>query len=493
MRRGISFVVLVMLFFQQLLPGIAWANEAVQSSVVDVTKLYTYEIMTEDIKGLAEKYPELISYQSIGKTPYGRDIWAVKLGKGDIPVLFDGSLHAREWISTVLLMKVIESYAESYTTGTQLEGYNIKGLLDKSCLWFLPMVNADGVTLQQFGPAAFPKEIQSRLLQMNDGKSDFKRWKANAQGIDLNQQYPADWENKDTKVYKPYYWNYKGSKPLEAPEAQAVVEFLKQLQPEILINYHSSGNMIYWHSLYTSERNLQRTRILADKVSAITGYRLVEPSTKPGAAGLMDYFLSHFDRPSLTIELNKYVGETNVPLENFPLLWEQNKTVPAFIAQEGLKLAEERKTLLQEIEKEKLMARQSGFASRHLNRLRYLYDAVEKNDVIVLVNGEKIETDVEPLLRGETLLIPIRAIAENLGASVKWDGALKEVTVTKDTTVIKLWVNKTTAIVNDAEYQLSRPAEILKGNVLVPLRFIGEALHLKVHWVPESRMVLVNE
>jgi len=493
MRNKIWAIVLLVMLGVQLASCTAWADELKKSTqIVDATKLYSYEIMTRDIKELANSYPGLISYQSVGATPYGREIWAVKLGNGQVPVMLTGSIHAREWISTVLLMQVIETYARTYTNGVPFEGYSLKDILDKTCIWFLPMANPDGVTLQQFGLTSFPKEDQRQLIDMNDGKTDFKKWKANAQGIDLNQQFPADWEHKDTNVYKPYYWNYKGVKPLEIPEAQVLAEFAKQLQPEIVINYHSSGNVIYWHSSYTSDQNLQETRRLATQVSAITQYGLLPPSTMPGAAGYQDYFLMHFNRPALTIELSESVGETNVPLKNYPDIWQRNKKIAAFIALEGFKLGEHRNIILQEIDYQESFVRQGGVASRSLTRLRELYNKVGEKDVKIFVNGEKLQPLVSPILKNGSLLAPVRAITEYLGANVQWDGSLNLVTVIKEGIIVEFRINEAVALVNGQEFKLNEPASMDKGNLLIPLRFLSEVFQLQVQWVPAAQMVLVD-
>ena len=483
---------LLVIIALQMIPCLAWATENNPAAIVDTTAVYSYETLTKDLQELAVAYPELISYTSIGKTPYGREIWAVKLGKGTITVMFTGSIHAREWISTLLIMKAVETYANFYSNGFNLEGYNLTNILDKVSIWLVPMVNPDGVTLQQFGLNQFPQEIHKKLLSTNGGKTDFKRWKANAQGIDLNQQFPADWENKDTKVYKPWYWNYKGTKPLEAPEAVALAEFAEQLQPEILVNYHSSGNIIYWHSLYTSYDNLQETRRLASQVAAITKYSLVPASSKIGAAGFQDYFLKHFDRPALTIELNGYVGETNVPLKNFPQIWEKNKTVFALIAEQGFKLGEQRNLILQEIAGHEESIKQNNITSRSLTRLRSLYDKVGQKEIKVYINGDKLKLAVAPTLQNGSLLVPVRAITQSLGASVEWDAALNLVIVTKGETRVELTVNETKALVNDEVYNLNEPARLIKGNLLVPIRFLSEVFQMQVEWVPDAKMVMIN-
>ncbi|WP_051541417.1 M14 family zinc carboxypeptidase [Caldalkalibacillus mannanilyticus] len=182
--------------------------------IVNPKQVYTYEMMTKDIERLAQQYPDLIEVKSIGQTPYGREIWAVKLGNGTPNVFFNGSHHAREWLTTNLLMDMLDQYAQAYKNKQEISGYNVQSILDHGSIWFVPMVNPDGVTLQQSGLKAFPKEDHKKLIAMNNGGSNFARWKANAQGVDLNRQYPAGWDTIRNNVDKPHYMNHKGSSAL---------------------------------------------------------------------------------------------------------------------------------------------------------------------------------------------------------------------------------------------------------------------------------------
>lgn len=332
---------ILLLFFTLLL--VYASCTALSSDLVNPYQLYTYKKMCQDINELSAEYPDLIIFKSIGKTVYSREIWAVKLGKGIPSVMIDGSIHAREWISTNLCMEMIEYYAQAYSKDEMIGKYNVKNLLDKISIWYIPMVNPDGVTLQQKGITVFPKSCQKNILDMNKGKEDFSRWKANAQGIDLNQQYPTDWDKREYSVLKPYYKNFKGSKPLETLEARSIVKFIDEIKPEILINYHSSGRVLYWRTLYSTSDTMKITRRLAEGYKNISGYKLVSSCFHKGAVGLQDYFIYKYNKPSLTPELGSYVGERNVPVSEFVHVWERNKEAGLFIAAEGYKLWQKKK------------------------------------------------------------------------------------------------------------------------------------------------------
>ncbi|WP_338452824.1 M14 family zinc carboxypeptidase [Niallia oryzisoli] len=204
--------------------------------IVDTDKIYTYKALTEDILELSKLYPGLITYKSITTTPFGRNVWAIKVGNGETTILLNGAHHSREWLTTALLMKMIESYADFYPNVETVDDVH-PSILDKVSIWFVPMVNPDGVLLQQFGLNAYPIGFHPFLIEMNEGSWDFNRWKANLFGMDLNRQYPANWSYLKGVKTKPSYQFYKGNCPLEAPEVKALVDFTYEVNPEIAINF----------------------------------------------------------------------------------------------------------------------------------------------------------------------------------------------------------------------------------------------------------------
>ncbi|MFL6561155.1 MAG: M14 family zinc carboxypeptidase, partial [Bacillus sp. (in: firmicutes)] len=178
------------------------------AKIVKANKPYTYEMLEQDLAKINDKYDKKVKIKSIGKTHFGRDIWAIKLGKGKKNVVLIGSHHGREWLTSILLMKMLESYAETYEDNG-LFGLKSNHVLNDVALWFVPMLNPDGVAIQQNDLKSFPSKQQELLLRMNEGSNNLKRWKANAMGIDLNRQYPAGWESLNHVPSSPSYKFYK--------------------------------------------------------------------------------------------------------------------------------------------------------------------------------------------------------------------------------------------------------------------------------------------
>lgn len=109
------------------------------------------------------------------------------------------------------------------------------------------------------------------------------------------------------------------------------------------------------------------------------------------------------------------------------------------------------------------------------------------------VFGEKVYNDVAPIIVNGRTMLPARFVAESLGAKVEWDNALRKVTITKDTTVIEIYIDSDIAYVNGVQQKLDSPAFIRNDRTYTPLRFIVEALEEKIEWDDILRKVTITK
>jgi Copper amine oxidase N-terminal domain len=96
------------------------------------------------------------------------------------------------------------------------------------------------------------------------------------------------------------------------------------------------------------------------------------------------------------------------------------------------------------------------------------------------------------LVRGGTILIPLRSMFEQMGATVSYDPASKTADVTKPGSDVKVTVGKPEVIINGETRPLDVPPEIYQGTILVPVRVISEGMGAYVQWVPDRRIVVVR-
>lgn len=297
--------------------------------IVNPYQTYTYEIMANDIALLEKNYPYLIKTEVIGTSVDGRNIYAVKVGNGQKEIFINGSHHAREHMTTNLIMEMMEQYAKSYADGTDYSGYNTTNLLNDVSIWFVPMVNPDGVSLVQKGHIS--ANNPNYVLQLNNYSTDFSGWKANIRGVDLNRQYPADWENIKGNTGKPSSQNFKGYQPLSEPEAIALYQFTKSHNFKTAVAYHSSGEILYWY--FKQNNNVyNRDYNLALGYGALTGYSLVSPTSNPSGGGYTDWFIQEMQQPGFTPEISPYTNGKPVPIGYFDRIWQQNKDAGLMLA-----------------------------------------------------------------------------------------------------------------------------------------------------------------
>ncbi len=96
------------------------------------------------------------------------------------------------------------------------------------------------------------------------------------------------------------------------------------------------------------------------------------------------------------------------------------------------------------------------------------------------------------LVRGGEILVPLRSMFEQMGATVSYDPATRTADVTKPGSDVKVTVGRSDVIINGETRPLDVPPMIYKGNVVVPVRVISEGMGAYVQWVPDRRIVVVR-
>ena len=279
----------------------------------------TYAMLEKSLYALKGRYP-FMELKSIGQSVLHRELYAVKIGSGRENVLFAGGFHAQEWLTSLLLLTFIEDVLSEYEKNGELRGMNARELFRNRSLTVVPIVNPDGVEIVLSGIQS-AGHLAGSVKKISGG--NLSNWNSNANGVDLNHNYDAGFAElqemeRKAGITEPSPRRYSGSYPHSEPETQAIVNLCKKENFTHALAFHSQGEEIYWHY---GGRTPERSRLMGQVLSAVSGYSLAEPSGMASHGGFKDWFIEYFSRPGFTIEIGR--GKNPLPISQLPSIYGQ--------------------------------------------------------------------------------------------------------------------------------------------------------------------------
>jgi len=101
------------------------------------------------------------------------------------------------------------------------------------------------------------------------------------------------------------------------------------------------------------------------------------------------------------------------------------------------------------------------------------------------VNGETKIMDTAPFIdENNRMMVPVRFVAEALGLGVQWDSEKRQVIIKGEDKEVVLTVDSSIAYVDGTPIKLDTKAVIVNGRTFVPVRFVAEAFGFEVQWQP---------
>ena len=314
----------------------------VDSSAMDVTDpivqneaVYTYDILEEDIRELQKAYQGKLKVRSIGSSADGRSIYELIIGNESAAthILIDAAIHAREYITSNLCMRQLEYLLYFYDDGCY-DGKPLKTWLNNVCVHFVPMANPDGVSISQFGLDGIRDEGYKALVQQayaDDAAAGFTgldlpayltRWKANARGVNLNQNFDAMFDQASGRSQVPSGDQYRGPYAASEPETKALTALYDSRVWRAVINYHAQGQVLYWD--IENNKMREHSRDLSNNLMLITGY---QKAIGGGGGGFKEY-VQLCSRPAASVTIEVGLGTCPLPGTQMDTIWAQNKFVP---------------------------------------------------------------------------------------------------------------------------------------------------------------------
>ena len=277
---------------------------------------FDYSETMRELNALTEEYP-FIEMLYLGNSILGRSIPMLKLGHGRGEVLFVGSHHGMEWLTSAVLIRFAWELCRYASDEQCFGGTSVPLMLSARTLYILPMLNPDGVEYQTRGIDE-ENPLHDRLLEMNGGSTDFSRWQANARGVDLNHNYDAGFAEykkleKDAGILSGAPTRYSGETAESEPEVRLLCDFIRFHDSlRAVMTLHTQGEEIFYQSGGIS---LPRSRVIAGKLSELCGYRCSRAEGLASYGGLTDWCVQNRRLPSFTLECGK--GENPLPVEDF--------------------------------------------------------------------------------------------------------------------------------------------------------------------------------
>ncbi len=339
------------------------ATNVIDESLLDIVDInaekYTYDMMVDDIDKLCNAYSDIIFAEIIGQSIHNKNIYVVTLGNKDADnhIFVQASIHGREYMNSQLVMKMLEYYAEFCDVG-KIGKKTYRELFDNTCIHVIPMTNPDGVTISQFGVEAlgdaeleklayeaylldkdnmsfFEGDAGFSLWVDNYQNPGFKRgkndreitfeeyqemWKANGRGVDLNNNFDADWENITLKEY-PCYGSFKGTEPVSEPESKAISEYALKYDFDCYLSYHSRGELIYYDCQGNDKEFSEIEEAFANEVASVIGYNTERTigAFNVNLGGFGDWIQLGLKKRSVTIESGKMACP--LPISEFRPMW----------------------------------------------------------------------------------------------------------------------------------------------------------------------------
>lgn len=277
---------------------------------IKIPNVYTHDVLKEHLSLLKERYPSLLKLSVIGKSVMDKDLDCIKLGDGPNKVLIIGTFHAREVITTQGLMEFINRFLEAASKpggGCLYGNYNVLDIMEETSMYIIPMLNPDGVQIIYDGMTSDYPAFDI----FKNRKINWARYKANANGVDLNNQWPRRFEEykKDTNTPKgPATERWCGPAPLSEPESKALADFTLSLKPSVALSIHCTGSKIFCSNL--KEKAILDCGMALEQAG---GYKLTHPEND--RTGYVDWLAAEFKKFGIL----PYTIEVGNPGESAPL------------------------------------------------------------------------------------------------------------------------------------------------------------------------------
>ena len=224
----------------QPMEGLAWFSDFKNLTAVNAR-----------LDELVAAYPNLVSIVNAGTSIQGRTIRGIRISRypaGTVlpAFIFTGTLHAREWASTMTTMWIADQFVENNTIDPR-----ISAALDSAEVYVFPVQNPDGY---EYTWATGGNRLWRKNRRLISGST---------YGVDLNRNWGVGWGGSGSSGTTSSE-TYRGSAAFSEPESQGMRDFIAA-RPNLVghIDFHSYSQLWLWPWSYTTTASPDQTALAA--------------------------------------------------------------------------------------------------------------------------------------------------------------------------------------------------------------------------------------
>ena len=294
--------------------------------MINLNQHFSYHDIMTSLKMIADEFPEFTIYRNIGRSHDGRDIPMMRVGFGMETLICTAGVHGKESINPPVFLKMIEDYCLAYHTRGLIEGVDVHSMLNKYSICFIPLLNPDAYEIAMNGFDAIHNSLLRRLCRRR--KINSKDWKYNARGVDINRNYPS----------RSYIQQQLSEYPASELETKALLGVFGDYETMAYLDFHSSGNIIYYYRQAMPYTYNIYSRHLARKLTRASGFILgkkeEEFMSSLNGGNSVHFYSESTGKPALTIETVKNDAPYPLPITYQDDIHRQIHMKPLILLQE---------------------------------------------------------------------------------------------------------------------------------------------------------------
>jgi len=224
----------------QPMEGLAWFSDFKNLAAVNAR-----------LDEMVAAFPNLVSIVNAGTSIQGRVIRGIRISRypaGTVlpAFIFTGTLHAREWASTMTTMWIAEQFVENNTIDPR-----IAAALDSAEVYIFPVQNPDGY---EYTWATGGNRLWRKNRRLISGTT---------YGVDLNRNWGLGWGGSGSSGTTSSD-TYRGTAAFSEPESVGMRDFVIA-RPNLVghIDFHSYSQLWLWPWSYTTTASPDQTALAA--------------------------------------------------------------------------------------------------------------------------------------------------------------------------------------------------------------------------------------